>query len=114
MKDGFYYDFYSTSGKVIKGEEDYKKLEKAIKSIVAKNYKFERLYLTKEQALEMFEYNKFKTELIQNKVSDDQIVSVFKMGDFVDLCTGPHIPSTKYAQAFKITKNSQAYWLGDS
>ena len=62
----------------------------------------------------MFEYNKFKTELIQKKVSDDQIVSVFKMGDFVDLCTGPHIPSTKYAQAFKITKNSQAYWLGDS
>ena len=45
---------------------------------------------------------------------ENQFTSVFKIGDFIDLCTGPHIPSTKFAQAFKITKNSQAYWLGDS
>ena len=62
----------------------------------------------------MFDYNQFKTELIEKKVSQDELTSVFKLGDFIDLCTGPHIPSTKYAQAFKITKNSQAYWLGDS
>lgn len=44
----------------------------------------------------MFSYNKFKTELISKKVADDELTSVFKMGDFIDLCTGPHIPSTKY------------------
>ena len=62
----------------------------------------------------MFSYNKFKVELISKKVADDELTSVFKIGDFIDLCTGPHIPSTKYAQGFKIMKHSQAYWLGDS
>ena len=62
----------------------------------------------------MFSYNKFKTELIEKKVADDQITSVFRIGDFIDLCTGPHIPSTKHAQAFKILRHSQAYWFGDA
>jgi len=62
----------------------------------------------------MFSYNKFKTELILKKVGKNELTSVFKIGDFVDLCTGPHIPSTKYAKAFKVMKHSQAYWLGNS
>lgn len=62
----------------------------------------------------MFSYNKFKTELIQKKVADNELTSVFRVGDFIDLCTGPHIPSTKYVQAFKVTKHSQAYWLADA
>lgn len=62
----------------------------------------------------MFSYNQFKTELIQKKVSDSELTSVFKIGDFVDLCTGPHVPSTKFIPAFKVMKHSQAYWLGDS
>ena len=68
IKEGFFYDFQA---QVVKGEEDYKQLEKAIKSIVNKNYSFERLLLSKEQALDMFSYNKFKVELISNKVADD-------------------------------------------
>ena len=71
VKDGFFYDFYSPSGQVIKGEDDYKKLEKSIKQIIGKNYTFERLYLTKDQALDMFQYNQFKTELIEKKVAQD-------------------------------------------
>jgi threonyl-tRNA synthetase len=71
VKDGFFYDFYSPSGQVIKGEDDYKKLEKSIKQIIGKNYTFERLYLTKDQALDMFQYNRFKTELIEKKVAQD-------------------------------------------
>jgi threonyl-tRNA synthetase len=47
-------------------------------------------------------------------VAEDQITSVYKIGDFIDLCTGPHVPSTKHIQALKIMKSSQAYWLGDS
>lgn len=98
----------------MKGEEDYNAIEKAVKSIVGQDYPFERLLVTKEQALDLFSYNKFKTELILKKVKDDDITSVFRIGDFIDLCTGPHIPSTKYVKAFKVTKHSQAYWLGDA
>jgi threonyl-tRNA synthetase len=111
IKDGFFYDF---EGAIVRGEEDYKNLEKSIKGIINKNYEFERLLLTKEQALDMFSYNRFKVELISKKVPDGDFTSVYKIGDFIDLCTGPHIPSTKHAQAFKIMKHSQAYWLGDS
>ena len=105
-KDGFFYDFYSERGEKIFGNDDYKNIEKEMAKIVNQNYEFERLYLSKEQALDLFSYNKFKVELIEKKVQDGQMTSVFKIGDFVDLCTGPHIPSTKYAQAMKIVKNS--------
>lgn len=71
VKDGFFYDFYSPSGQVIRGEDDYKKLEKSIKQIIGKNYTFDRLFLTKDQALDMFQYNQFKTELIEKKVAQD-------------------------------------------
>lgn len=71
LKDGFFYDFYSPSGQVIRGEDDYKKLEKSIKQIIGKNYTFDRLFLTKDQALDMFQYNQFKTELIEKKVAQD-------------------------------------------
>ena len=54
----------------------------------------------------MFSYNKFKVELISKKVADDELTSVFKIGDFIDLCTGPHIPSTKHVSGFKIMKHS--------
>ena len=114
IKDGFFYDFLPSDGQVVKGEEDYNAIEKAVKSIVGQDYPFERLLVTKEQALDLFSYNKFKTELILKKVKDDDITSVFRIGDFIDLCTGPHIPSTKYVKAFKVTKHSQAYWLGDA
>lgn len=61
IKDGFYYDFHSDQ---VVTEKDYKTLESSIKSIIKKNYDFERLILTKEEALDMFSYNKFKTYLI--------------------------------------------------
>lgn len=96
VKDGFFYDFYSPSGEVVRGEDDYSAIEKVAKSIIGKNYPFERLILTKEQALDLFSYNKFKTELILKKVADGQLTSVFKIGEFIDLCTGPHVPSTRH------------------
>ena len=114
IKDGFFYDFLPQDNTVVKDEQDYKAIEKAMKTIIGQNYPFEKLLVTKEQALDLFSYNKFKTELIQKKVQDDDITSVFRIGEFIDLCTGPHIPSTKHVKAFKITKHSQAYWLGDA
>lgn len=68
-KDGFFYDFETIQNIHVK-EEDYKSLEKEIKNITGKKYRFERLLLTKEEALDLFSYNKFKTQLIQNKVPD--------------------------------------------
>jgi len=94
IKDGFFYDFLPSEGKVVQ-PEDYKSIEKSVKQIIKQNHQFERLLVTKEQALDIFSYNKYKVELIQNKVRDDDITSVFKVGDFIDLCTGPHIVSTR-------------------
>eukprot|EP00347_Sterkiella_histriomuscorum_P014952 403358875 len=110
IKDGFYYDFQTQQ---VVTEKDYKTLESSIKSIIKKNLDFERLVISKEEALDMFSYNKFKTHLIENKVPDNAMTSVYKIGDFIDLCTGPHLKSTGLAKGFAITKHSSAYWLGN-
>lgn len=62
----------------------------------------------------MFEDNKYKQELIQSKVKDGETTSCYRIGDFVDLCTGPHIEHTGFARGFKILKNSASYWQGDA
>ena len=85
-----------------------------IKEIVEAKLLFERLEISKEEALDLFSYNKFKTELITKKIPEGAMTSVYKIGDFVDLCTGPHIPHTGLAPAFDIIKHSGAYWLGDA
>ena len=113
IQNGFYYDFYSPTGQVVKEEKEYKQIERIIKKIVRQNLPFEAALASKEQALDMFEYNRFKTEIIENKVPDGSQVGIFKVGDFIDLCRGPHLPSTGLVKALKIEKNSQAYWLGD-
>ena len=61
----------------------------------------------------MFDYNPFKKYLINSKIQDGAITSAYRCGSFVDLCVGPHIPNTQRIQAFKIIKNSSAYWLGN-
>ena len=77
-------------------------------------YPFENLHLSKDEALDMFSYSKFKSHLIQEKVKEDEMTSVYRIGDFVDLCTGPHIPTTGQAKVMSLVKNSSAYWLGNS
>ena len=62
----------------------------------------------------MFRHNPFKVSLISNKIADGGKVTAYKCGDLIDLCTGPHIPTTKIIKAFKVMKNSSAYWLGDA
>ena len=85
-----------------------------IKKIVKAKHRFERLELSKEEALDLFSYNRFKTYLIETKVPDDGLTSAYRVGDFIDLCTGPHLPHTGHVRAFKLMKNSATYWLGDS
>jgi threonyl-tRNA synthetase len=68
--------------------------------------------LTKDEALELFKHNCFKVSMITNKIPNGSRVTAYKCGPLIDLCTGPHIPSTTMIQAFRIEKNSSAYWLG--
>ena len=61
----------------------------------------------------MFSYNPFKVQLINSKIPDGEMTTVYRCGNLVDLCTGPHIPSTSLVKGFKIMKNSAAYWQGN-
>jgi threonyl-tRNA synthetase len=93
-------------------QSDYGRLEKEVKKYTREKQHFERALLTKQQALELFEYNPFKSELIQNKVPDGALTSVYRCGQLIDLCMGPHISSSDKVKGFKIVKNSAAYWHG--
>jgi threonyl-tRNA synthetase len=90
---GFFYDFFSPHGEVV-SEAHYGNIEEAMKKIIKAKLKFERLDLTRDEALDMFQHNRFKTHLLQTKVPADGLTSVYRIGDFVDLCTGPHIAHT--------------------
>jgi threonyl-tRNA synthetase len=62
----------------------------------------------------MFSESRFKTYMIDSKIGENDTTTVYRCGDFVDFCTGPHIAHTGYAKGFKLTKHSGAYWLGDN
>jgi len=87
-------------------------LKKPPKRLSGEKQTFHRIILTKEEALKLFAYNPFKVQLISNKIPDGGKVTAYKNGDLIDLCTGPHVPSTARVKAFKVMKNSSAYWLG--
>ena len=110
IENGFYYDM--DVGRTIT-EDDLKKIEKEMKKIVGANYKFERQELPKEEALKFFKEkgDEYKVEIL-NDIEDD-VVSLYRQGDFVDLCRGPHIPSTGYLKYFKLLNVAGAYFKGD-
>lgn len=111
IENGFFYDAFLGAKKLT--PDSYADMEKAAGELCAKNATYEKLMLTKEQALELFRDNPFKVKLIQAKIADNGSTSAYRCGDLIDLCTGPHIPTTGRVKAFKITKNSSAYWLGN-
>jgi threonyl-tRNA synthetase len=75
---------------------------------------FERLVLSKEDALEMFADNPFKAHLIAERVPDGKMTTAYRCGNFVDLSQGPHLPNANKIKAVWVSKSSSAYWLGDS
>lgn len=111
IENGFYYDI-SCDHQLT--PEDFAKIEKKMKEIIKANYKITREILTKDEALKLFANDKFKVELITDL--DVKTVSIYRHQDkFVDLCRGPHLPSTGTASThFKIMKLAGAYWRGDS
>ena len=111
IENGFYYDL--DLGDNVITEEDLPKIEKEMKKISKSDKRITRLELTKEEALEMFKNDPYKLDIIEN-LEEDAIISAYKQDDFVDLCRGPHMPTTKSMKYFKLTKISGAYYKGDS
>jgi len=109
VDEGFYYDIdYEKSFT----PEDFAKIEKEMEKIVKKNLSIERTELSKKEALKLFKDNPYKTELI-NELKDEKI-SIYKQGDFIDFCRGPHVSSTGKIKAFKLTKIAGAYWKANA
>ena len=111
VENGFFYDFDPERPFT---EEDLAKIEEEMKKIVKENYPFERSEMSAEEAKKFFaeKGETYKVEIIDDLGVDK--VSIYKQGEFVDLCRGTHVPSTGYLKAFKLMSTAGAYWRGDS
>lgn len=111
IENGFYYDFDTEKTFT---PEDLEAIEKEIKRIIKEDYPFQRQEVSREEALEFFRNSgeKYKVELIQD-LPEDAVISMYRQGDFVDLCAGPHVPSTGRIKAVKLMSLAGAYWRGD-
>ena len=111
IDEGFYYDFDSEHRF---SEEDYEKIEAEMKKIIKEDLEIKRFELPREEALKLMkEKNEdYKVELI-NDLPEDEVISFYEQGEFVDLCAGPHLMSTGKVKAVKILSVSGAYWRGD-
>ena len=108
VEEGFYYDF-RVHEKI--GEEDLKKIEKKMKELIKKKYKIEKYEISKEEALKKFADDDLKLAVLSR--IPDETVSIYKQGDFEDLCRGPHVPALRYLHNFKLTRIAGAYLGGD-
>ncbi len=111
IEEGFYYDI-DLGDQVIK-EEDLPKIEKEMKKISKGDKYINRIELSKQEALEMFREDPYKIDLIE-RMNDNTIISAYKQDDFIDLCRGPHMKTTKAMKYFKLLKVSGAYFKNDS
>ena len=111
IDDGFYYDFDIPS----LSREDLDKIEAEMKKIVKENLPIKSYTLPRAEALKLMEERQepYKVELI-NDLPEDAILSFYEQGEFIDLCAGPHLMSTKPVKFFKLTSSSGAYWRGNS
>ena len=107
---GFYYDFYMDPI----SEDELRKIEKRMKELVKSNLPISREECDNDELRSIFSDNKFKLEIMDDKIGHDVGSSVYRQGDFVDLCRGPHVPSTSHLRWFKLSSTSQAYWRADS
>ena len=111
IKDGFYYDFDTDKPFT---DEDLPKIEAEMKKIIKENIPIIRKIMTKKDAIEYFKKNNepYKVEIIED--IDADTVSFYEQGDFIDLCRGPHVPSTGYLKSYKLMSVAGSYWRGDS
>ncbi|MEL6859392.1 MAG: threonine--tRNA ligase [Pseudomonadota bacterium] len=114
IDDGFYYDF---ARETPFSSEDFEKIEKKMAAIIDADYPIVREVWDKDQAIETFKSigEDYKAQIIDDIIPPGEAITVYKQGDWFDLCRGPHLPSTgKIPKAFKLMKLAGAYWRGDS
>ncbi|CUQ66244.1 threonine--tRNA ligase [Candidatus Nitrospira inopinata] len=111
LEDGFYYDFAYERPFT---PDDLEKIEERAREILKRNLTITRKELSKQEAIEFFQVRgeRYKVELIEN-FPEGELVSIYAQGDFVDLCRGPHVPSTGHIGALKLLSTAGAYWRGD-
>ena len=109
IEHGFYYDFHMDPI----GDTELKALEKRMNKLVRENIKIVREEHENNVLRDMFADNKFKIEIMDEKIGNEIGSTAYRQGDFVDLCRGPHVPSTSHLRWFKLTSTSQAYWRAD-
>jgi threonyl-tRNA synthetase len=112
IDDGFFYDFATEDSF---SPEDMQAIEKMMQVIIKENIPIERSVMSRDDAVQFFKEmgEHYKAEIIES-IPSDQDLSLYKQGDFIDLCRGPHVPSTGKIPAVKLTKLAGAYWRGDS
>lgn len=111
IDSGFYYD--TDNGENPVTAEDLAAIEAEMMKIVKENHPIVRRVLSKEEALELFAGDPYKEELI-NDLPADEVITAYEQGDFIDLCRGPHLPSTGRIQVFQLLSVAGAYWRGNS
>lgn len=112
IAEGFYYDTDNSSGQI--SNEDLPRIEAEMQKIVKENYPCIREEVAKEEALEIFKDDPYKIELINEHSDDAAGLTIYRQGEFVDLCRGPHVPSTGRIQVFHLLNVAGAYWRGNS
>ena len=112
VEDGFYYDF---AREARFRPEDLEAIEARMKAIAARDYPVARTEMPRDEAVQFFldQGEKYKAEIIAS-IPAGEPISLYRQGDFIDLCRGPHVPSTGKLRAFKLMKLAGAYWRGDS
>ncbi|MDH7481800.1 MAG: threonine--tRNA ligase [Armatimonadota bacterium] len=109
IEDGFYYDFDRKGGF---SPEDLEKIEARMREIIAADLPFEKKEISKEEAFSLFADEPYKLDLLRE--IEEPVVTIYSQGSFVDLCRGPHLPSTGLVKAFKLLSVAGAYWRGNS
>ena len=109
---GFYYDFATEKPFT---EDDLRAIEKEMEKISKENLQVERTEMERDEAVAFFRNmgEEYKAEIIES-IPSNEALSLYRQGDFIDLCRGPHVPSTSKLKAFKLMKVAGAYWRGDS
>lgn len=112
IEDGFYYDFAYKRGFT---EEDLAAIEKKMKQLAKQGDEVTRTEMSRDEAVSFFKNmgEDYKAEIIAG-IPSDEALSLYRQGDFIDLCRGPHVPNTNKLKAFKLLKVAGAYWRGDS
>ncbi len=110
VEEGFYYDFDDLNIT----PNDFPKIEAKMREIIKNNFPYEYQEVTIEEVKKQFWNNSYKVELAEEFAREGQKLTIYKEGDFIDLCAGPHIPNTNLIKAFKLAKVAGAYWRGNA